>query len=74
MSKLRFIDKYKVDYLDYKLFTNSWASVNHIEKAIHIEALINERFGQGYILKEILVNPDPMGYLHHTFIFEKIEN
>jgi hypothetical protein len=70
---MRFIDKYKVDYLDYKLFTSSWGVVNHQDKANHMEALINERYGEGYKLKEILSNVDPVGYHHLTFIFEKME-
>ena len=69
---MKYIDKFKVDYLDYKLYTNNWGAVNHIEKAHQIEALINERFGEGYKLKEVVSMNDAGGFHHMTFIFEKI--
>ena len=69
---MKFIDKYKVEYLDYKLFTNAWGLIDHKEKAIHIEALINERFGEGYRLKEVISLNDSVGAQHMTFIFEKM--
>lgn len=70
---MKYIDQYKVEYLDYKLFTNSWGVINHIEKSIQIEALINEKYGEGFKLKEVIAMSDPMGFQHMTFIFEKIE-
>jgi hypothetical protein len=66
----KMIDKYKVDVLEGKLFTNGWGIVNQLEKAHHIEALCNERYGQGYKLINILENFTTTTVV--TCVFEKV--
>ncbi len=69
----KFTDKYRVEVLDPKLYTSSWGVPNLKERALHFEAFINERYAQGYEVKEIIPSMDSVGVTHWTFIFSKIE-
>jgi hypothetical protein len=68
---MKLTDHYKVDILESKLYTNSWGVVDNREKAFHMEAIINERFTQGYKLhsfQEFLYTSATI-----VLVFEKIK-
>lgn len=68
--------KYKVDFIDPKLYKNSWGIIDYYEVKNHYEAMLEDNLRQGYSLIKILDQfTDGMGQQGpHMFIFERKED